>query len=1154
MGLLVTKKGVIKKINKYTPIPDGEYSTPIKIDPESIKQNALHFGVDDLGVLLTGKNLADISTIANVNGVPTGAPANNGVNILMYDFQKTDWYNVGSYKIIFDLGRDYNLDYCYLWRATGSIELWGSEDGAVYKQLAPNFETLFVDGWTKVSFVGDARANNRYFILGLKYQDMYLKGCVLYGRPTGADINQGIKFRRRILTHNTDMQIGTNGFYLEHAEMMANVSGLHRLYVVPQWIFGPNWWNPGQGKGKTPSDVEMRFTKADPEGVVNIDQVLQGYKNAGSKVMIDINNSPSFLRPIGTKDPGASKPVDPGFSTVNLKDTTDPMKYTFISRIAWNIAARYGYNVNIDTQFVKLVPGEPIRVGLGLMDCLEMGNEMDKWWYGAQAYTNPQEMAAYMSAIYDGHMNQMGPGFGIKNADPSMKVSLVSTASGDNVDYINEIIWWCDKYRGKGNYPFDVLNYHWYNSSEGSQDAADGAYGVQPEIGSLIAANKKWSDFRDKYCPGVEVWLTEIGYDEHLGGVFSPKYGTQFERSRYKAYWLTRTYMINQMCGVDATMQYWYSNHGGIRLQDNDPYEPRPDKFRSSGLTDGIRDANDWNRKPLMSYWYVANIKNALTGYRYTHTIMMRGVSNTNENIINTVQGNIWAMAYFNPVLNTRIIVAWLDSAEFKTVQISLNVPETLVEVTNIDEAEIRQSLVGVNTFAHANNGSVNLVISECPIFIKTSGVGTPLLMQPENIQTQKITKGGVLVTWLDRNVIDVDILVRRSENEFSGYATIYQGKSSDAEYADATALSSKNYFYKIQIIPAGSDPIEPPVEGNEIWRQAFDHAYLAGKALNDNGVQVVSGQPVKSFVDQIGSINMPYTGIATPMLSGTKPVFYDQLGGYVFFQNETGVNYKTPAVQRAWPRERWTMGRISNYLVYEAFHNAFGTEYLGDLSFSGLRTRNGSDDGSHMTDKHLIANTSFLIREVYTDDNEFTDAQGNRPYVNVRLELNGVYVGKVMSTWRSNPNSFGVGADTNNSHWGMMGLFYKQGVMNSATAAQVTQELMNLYNIGQQVNLPYADNLSFDKVGTIVTATYTYKSYNGVPEDESARKVRWIYIEAGVTVARYMPELNNLMVWDSANFAAKYPLAGKGLRVEITCVDMLGNKFIIPQSQIKDL
>jgi len=817
MDILSSTRLAFGGSSTFTPLPAGEFSKPIQVKPDKVFANQFHYLEDGDGGVLSIVNLTDLSAINNVNGEPTGVPSNDGMWIANNDYLKSSWYNIQYNRAVFDLENFYNIDYAYIWigdTTRGPITVLGSADGADYNVLMPESDEIEREKWVKLDFTGsEFRGGVRFITLGTESMDAWIKAFVIYGRPQTEVLNQGLKYKRRVVERPVQYHMGTNGFWLEHPELMAPVSGTHRFYVVPQWFYGNKLVNSGSGKNLTPYQIEYRWTNAD---LGNIDQFLQGFKNYGSKVMIDVNASPAFLRAINTPNAQYSKAVDPGKSSIKLVDTTDPMNYKFIARSSWVWAARYGANKNIDTSQIVLEPmddgsPQPMRVGLDLVEVLEIGNEFDRWWLGEQMYHNPQEMAAYLSAIYDGHKGAMGPGFGIKNADPSMKVSFISTASGDNIAYANQVMWWCDKYRGKGDYPFDLVNYHWYNSSEGSQDASINAYGLQPELGNLIEANLRWVEFRDTYCPNVEVWLTEVGYDEHYGGVYSPAYPTQFERSRYKAYWLTRVYMINQMTGVDVTNQYWFSNHGSQRVEDSDQYEPHPDKFLTSGLTDGIQDANDWNRKPLMSYWYVANFKHTLTDYKYSHVIMKYGVSQLEgATLIPTVDEHIWAMAYKNELADENTIVLWLDTAEFRTLTIQLKVNEASVQVTNIDEAEIRESLIGVTSTVNAVNGYITLTISECPIFVKTSNIGKPMLKPVENIAKQEVgDNGSVLLTWTDKNIVDTEVIISRSSTLNGTYTTIYSGPLlAECQYIDESAQASINYFYKIVPVYPGNAPV----------------------------------------------------------------------------------------------------------------------------------------------------------------------------------------------------------------------------------------------------------------------------------------------------------------------------------------------------------
>lgn len=59
-----------------------------------------------------------------------------------------------------------------------------------------------------------------------------------------------------------------------------------------------------------------------------------------------------------------------------------------------------------------------------------------------QAYVSPAEMAAMLSAAYDGHEGRLGPGVGIRTADPTMKVVMGGMASQSPVDTVKMILLW----------------------------------------------------------------------------------------------------------------------------------------------------------------------------------------------------------------------------------------------------------------------------------------------------------------------------------------------------------------------------------------------------------------------------------------------------------------------------------------------------------------------------------------------------------------------------------------------------------------------------------------------------------------------------------------------------------------------------------------
>lgn len=821
--IIIDKRTVVEKDISYSPPANGTYSKPIKLDVDNLyPMSLIYSGDEQTGEPLTARNLADISTINNVNGVPLGMPANNGLGIVQWDYYKPEWYNVNNFKLHIDLGAIYDIDYAFVWIPASAenqgLVLYSSRNGTDNLIVADTQGTNISTGsWLKIEFTNSsAQGGIRYFTIGMKYPASFIKGFVLYGRKKGVVINKGLKKRRNVNPRSYDKVIGTNGFYFEEPEMLSRIAGLARWYTQPDWWVGESFRNVGSAYNHTVDEFNFRF---DNSHMGSLDQQLQAYKNYGTKSMFTPTQSPQALRPIGTANPGLSKPINPGLSTINLTATTNPINYTFISRLYWNIAARYGSNINADLQFVQLDQGvsQPIRIGLGIMEALEVGNEYDAWWNGEAAYFNPEEMAAYMSAIYDGHKGIMGEGFGAKNADPSIKVVMVAIALSDNITYVKRMIWWWDKNRGKGNYPIDVLNFHYYNSTGGSQLVNDGTgiHGLQPEKGDLIKTCDLWTDFRDKYLPFAEIWCSETGYDEHLGGKLSPLRNTPEERARMKSYWLGRLMVVMQMHGMDAIQHYWYSNHSYPWFQAQKVDEPNPASFMSSGLVDGNYPEDYNHRYPLMSYYYVATYRHILTGYTFSHSVMEEGVYKIEEQIFTGDTSTLWAACYKNYKTDETLLLVWLGSADFVTKNIGIKIAEASTVAINVEEAEERTTYDGVEIPLVKANNVVSLVASECIKFVKTATVGTPKLLQPTKVEVQKINNGS-LITWQDNNVKNVLVRISRSTDAEQGFTVLVEDVYNTASYFDATA-GSTDYFYKVQAVKEDT-PIEPeePIDPEE--------------------------------------------------------------------------------------------------------------------------------------------------------------------------------------------------------------------------------------------------------------------------------------------------------------------------------------------------
>jgi len=245
-------------------------------------------------------------------------------------------------------------------------------------------------------------------------------------------------------------------------------------------------------------------------------------KQDGILVLADLKNSPPWL--VSTY-PAAQQAVD-NVQIPYGASKSDPASYLYLAEVAFQFAARYGYNTNVTPALVKVntaprwtgdIPNQ-VKIGLGLIKYIECNNEEDKWWEGIQTQQTPEEYAANLSAFYDGNMGKLGNNAGVKTADPNMLVVIGGLAS-DDPTWVTRIIAWCKTNRGyksdgSVNLCFDVINYHYYpNSATGLGPNATSGAGVAPELSQAGAIADSFVSLANSMTPHPEVWITESGYD-----------------------------------------------------------------------------------------------------------------------------------------------------------------------------------------------------------------------------------------------------------------------------------------------------------------------------------------------------------------------------------------------------------------------------------------------------------------------------------------------------------------------------------------------------------------------------------------------------------------------------------------------------------------
>jgi hypothetical protein len=296
-------------------------------------------------------------------------------------------------------------------------------------------------------------------------------------------------------------------------------------------------------------------------------------------------------------------------------DLSDPKSYIEHARVAFQYMARYGFNKNINPALLSVSPEvtwagvNTLKIGLGLIRYIECNNEPDKTWKGRNGYQSAREYAANLSAFYDGHKNTMGPGVGVKNADPSVTVVMggMSTAT---TDYMRAMIDWCREFRGyradgSVNLCWDVMNQHLYANDVQSSQSGGSTRGAAPELAGVGEQAAEFVKLARQYAGGMPVWITEAGYDINQGSPFRAIPIGRKSILETQADWILRTSLLYSRVGIDRVFYF--------QAYDFDILNPT--QFASMGLLNEIGKT----RKPAADYLYQA--KNLLGDYRYKETI-----------------------------------------------------------------------------------------------------------------------------------------------------------------------------------------------------------------------------------------------------------------------------------------------------------------------------------------------------------------------------------------------------------------------------------------------------------------------------------------------------------------------------------------------------
>jgi len=280
----------------------------------------------------------------------------------------------------------------------------------------------------------------------------------------------------------------------------------------------------------------------------------------------------------------------------------------------------------------------------------------------------------------------MGPAVGIKNVDPGMKLVMGGLARPE-IEYIKAMKLWADFHRG-GDFPADIINLHHYSNDVGGQGGRSTA-GISPEADGLRERFERVVEWRDRFLPDKEVWVSEFGYDTNpKSPQHAPAIGSA-DAEEVQGQWIVRSFLALAAAGVDRAQLYM--------LRDVDPESAV--QYDSSGLT-----SEKGKHKPKRAWYYVAALRHILRGTRF-------------EAEISSGDARVRICEFCSDEAAPRRVYAiWCPtSSQIQVSGFSLDVPDASGATLSTLEPGNAE---GQPTPVAVDNGRIAVNVSERPIFV----------------------------------------------------------------------------------------------------------------------------------------------------------------------------------------------------------------------------------------------------------------------------------------------------------------------------------------------------------------------------------------------------------------------------------------------------
>lgn len=640
-----------------------------------------------------------------------------------------------SQSAVIDLGTTYELTdiYMYDFTHTGTIHGFTGEPGNWTQRFSDPQESYL--SWNKHAL----NTESRYVRIQTESSVVPLE-IAIYGIAIGsAEVPEPEQTRYALMQDF----IGLNGFIDDPLDKLA-VAGTVREYHPWRWDETDLENYPHNVKAFAPSNAGG--------GAWNFDSYYGSLKEMGIDVFPALKESHKMFN-----SHLEAKPVMPG------DDPEDPASYAIHADHLFQFAARYGSTV-VEDEWLRLKEDQPRVSGLNYIRYYEDANEQNMNWGGRTPYFTPYEYAAMASADYDGHRGQMGSSFGVKNADPNAKFVMGGLA-GLDLDYIKAMKLWADYYRD-GDFPADVLNVHHYSNTAGSQ--VGGTVGISPEADDLKGKAEALVDYRNRYLPDKELWVSEIGYDTHPNSTQrAPAIGS-FSQEEVQAQWLIRAYLALAAAGIDRVQMYM--------LRDVNPDDAT--KYSTSGLT----SSQATGHVPKSSWYYTYTLKNRLGDKRFVKE-MPSGNPKVNIYLFESDQGE-------------KAYVLWSPTAEQAQVDEYLFAPEG--DVNTITQVTLEKGYTnGVTAYLPVEDGHAVVQVTERPVILLEGQIaepGAPYWAEGSSLGYGERTLTTVELTW-PAAAGDSDVMYYKLYNGEQFLVTV---PSSIHSYTAAGLLEGQVYDFRI--------------------------------------------------------------------------------------------------------------------------------------------------------------------------------------------------------------------------------------------------------------------------------------------------------------------------------------------------------------------